>query len=254
MTTPAQQLAVRRAYDVFGRRKAPNGLLNVCTMCCMPEELEREMRTLPLRKLTANHYYQYCTAAMGDLEQPADEIGYLLPRWLELLAAGQETHHSVELSLDRVGSCPSGSFDKEEVAVLNAFMLAFFDHRLTDGGSCDCLSDPLALLIMADAGGLALAPLLDHWKVEPDPISTVRFVRSTYWDFWPEQSISNPFASDRERLQSTFRDWMLSPDTKAAFTAKLLHPDFLALVDQPHCNPRVPFALMVEAVFDHLTH
>ncbi|WP_280153082.1 hypothetical protein [Piscinibacter sp. XHJ-5] len=254
MTTPALQRAVRRAHEVFGGHKAPNGPLNVCTSCCIPEELEREMRTWPLRMLTARHFYQYCTGAMADLVQPAAEVRYLLPRWLELVAAGEETHHSVELNLDRVGRCPAGSFTMEESSVLDEFMLAYFDHHLNGADGCGCGSDPLSLLIMADAGGLALTPLLHHWTAHPGPASTVQFVRSTYWDFWPEQSLSNPFASDRDRLQAIVKDWMLAPATKAAFTAKLLNPDFLAHVTQVRCNHGVPLALMVEAVFDALSH
>ncbi len=254
MTTPALQDAVRRAYDVFGRHKAPNAPLNVCTACCMPEELEREMRTFPLRTLTARHFYEYCTGAMGDLVHPAAEVLYLLPRWLELVAAGEETHHSIELTLDRVGRCPPGSFTAEETGVLDEFMLAYLDHHLNGAGGCGCGSDPLSLLIMADSGGLAVPPLLGHWLAHPGPVSTAQFVRSTYWDFWPEQKLANAFAEDRAQLQSVFKAWMLSPATKATFAAKLLNPEFLAHADQIRCQQSVPFALMVEAVFDHLSH
>lgn len=254
MTTPALELAVRRAYDVFGEHKAPNAPLNVCTYCCMSEELEREMRTLPLRELTARHFYEYCTGAMGDMEQPMAEIRYLLPRWLELISEGKETHHSIELTLDRVGRRPAGSLTGEEFSVLDEFMLAYFDQLLSKGDPNDWWSDPLSLLIMADAGGLSVTPLLDHWIAHPGPTSTVQYVRSTYWDFWPGHSLNNAFASDRRELQATFKNWMLAPATKAAFSAKLLHPNFLALVDRVEGNPKVPFALMVEAVFDHLSH
>ncbi len=254
MTTPALQRAVRRAYDLFGRYKAPSGPLNVCTACCMPEELEREMRTVPLRMLTARHFYEYSTGAMGDLVQSVTEVRYLLPRWLELVAAGEETHHSIELTFDRVGRCPEGSFTAEEAGVLNEFMLAYFDHHLCGAGRCGCGSDPLSLLIMADAGGLAVQPLLQHWLEHPGPVSTAQFVRNTYWDVWPEQKLANAFAEDRAPLQAVVKDWMLSPVTKAAFAAKLLAPQFLAHADQIRCQQSVPFALMVEAVFDHLSY
>lgn len=91
MTTPSLQSAVRRAYDVFGAYVAPNQPLNVCTFCCMDEELEREMRAVPLRKLKRQHFYEYGTGAKSVDGQSADEVKYLLPRLLELLAAGEET-------------------------------------------------------------------------------------------------------------------------------------------------------------------
>lgn len=254
MTTPSLQDAVRRAYQVFGGRKAPAGPLNVCTGCCMSEELEHEMRTRPLRELTARHFYEYCTGAMGHLEQPVDEVRYLLPRWLELIAAGETIHHSIELYLDRVGHCGPGSFTADETRVLDAFMLAHFNHALTEGCLGDDGSDPLSLLIMADAGGLQVQPLLQHWLSDPGPVSTAQFVRSTYWDFWPEQALGNAFASERAALQATFKAWILAPTTKAAFAAKLLDPGFLAFAAQVDLGGRVPFSLMVEAVFDHLSH
>lgn len=254
MTTPALQLAVRQAYDVFRSRSAPGSPLNVCTYCCMPQELEREMRSLPLRELTARHFYEYCTGALGDLVQPAAEVGYLLPRWLELLANGENIHHSVELALDRVGRCPPGSFDTAERAALNRFMLAYFDARLDRTSLLDRSTDPLEILIMADVGGCAVQPLLQHWQEHPGPGSTIQLVQSTYWSFWPEHRLTNAFATDRPHLQTVFRNWLLSPDTKKAFAAKMLQPDFQALVDEHPRSYVVPFPLMVDAVFDHLTY
>lgn len=249
MASRALQHVVQRAYDVFGAYAAPGHPLNVCTHCCMPEALEREMRTLPLRELGAHHFREYCTGAKSTRSQAADEVKYLLPRWLELLAAGEQLHHSVELVLDRVGLCPPEAFSQQEMAVLDAYMLAYFDCCL-DGES----GDPLELLIMADLAGVRVAPLLRHWTCHPGVEATVHFVDSTYWGFWPAHAITNAFANDRVHLQTAFKDWIVAPGTKAAFIAKLLHPDFLARADQVHGTPVVPFSLMVDAVFDHLSY
>jgi len=258
MTTPALQAAVRRAYEVFGHYVAPRQPLDVCTQCCMPEELEREMRAVPLRKLKRHHFYEYSTGAKSVDGQPADEVKYLLPRLLELLASGEETHHSIELALDRVGQCPADVFSAEERAVLDAFMLACFDACLRGKWAEEDLwydlEDPLALLVMADYAGLALEPLLQHWTEHPSPQSTIRFVESTYWGFWSEHKITNAFAADRQRLQAIFKNWMLSANTKALFTTKLLLPHFLDQVEQTPSNTRAPFPVVVDAVFDHLSY
>lgn len=258
MTTPALQAAVRRAYEVFGGYAAPTQPLDVCTFCCMPEELECEMRAVPLRKLKTRHFFEYSTGAKCAEAQPVHELKYLLPRLLDLLADGEETHHSIELALDRVGRCPPGAFSPEERAVLDAFMLACFDGCLRgelSGKHIWCeLDDPLALLIMADYAGLALAPLLQHWIDHPSAQSTVCFVESTYWGYWPEQTITNAFASDRPQLQAIFKDWMQAPSTKATFTAKLLLPHFLDQVEHTPSSGCMPFTVMVDAVFDHLTY
>lgn len=254
MTTPALHAAVERAYEVFKMRKAPGDPLNVCTSCCMPDELEREMRGLPLRKISTRHFYEYCNGAMGELVQPAEEVKYLLPRWLELLAAGEETHLSPELALDRVGRCPAGSFSAGEESVLDAFMLAYFDHQLNGGGFWGWSGDPLSLLIMADAGGRDVRPLLQHWLEHQNPVSTAQFVRSTYWDFWPKFRLSSAFAEDRPALQATFKAWILAPNTQAAFIEKLHHPELIAQVDQVPAQGDMPFSLMVDAVLDNLWH
>ncbi|WP_457418646.1 hypothetical protein [Roseateles sp. P5_E7] len=258
MTTPALQAAVRRAYEVFGHYVAPRQHLDVCTQCCMPEELEREMRAVPLRKLKRQHFYEYSTGAKSVDDQPADEVKYLLPRLLELLADGVDTHHAVELTLDRVGRCPADAFSANERAALDGFMLACFDACLRGDFSGEGvwyeLEDPLALLVMADYAGLALAPLLQHWTLHPSPQSTIKFVESTYWGYWSQHEITNAFASDRAQLQAVFKAWMLAPATKAAFTTKLLLPHFLDQVDQTQSNGCAPFPVMVDAVFDHLTY
>lgn len=257
MTTPSLQTVVRRAYEVFGAYTSPRQPLDVCTVCCMDEELEREMRAVPLRKLKRLHFYEYSTGAKSVEGQPADEVKYLLPRLLELLAAGEETHHSIELALDRVGRCPVDAFSTEERAVLDAFMLACFDACLrgewAEGIWYD-LEDPLALLVMTDYAGLALEPLLQHWTQHQSPQSTIRFVESTYWGYWRDHWISNAFATDRPQLQAVFKGWLQAPATKTAFTTKLLLPSFLDRVEQTPSNTCAPFPLMVEAVFDHLTY
>lgn len=82
---------------------------------------------------------------------------------------------------------------------------------------------------------------------------SAQFVRSTYWDFWPEHKLASAFAENRANLQAVFKDWVLSPATKEAFIAKLATPQFLAHGEQTHGQQSVPFALMVEAVFDYLS-
>ena len=69
-----------------------------------------------------------------------------------------------------------------------------------------------------------------------------------------KRQLTNAFATDRPRLQTVFKDWMLSLDTKAAFTTKLLLPHFLDRVEQTPSNTCAPFPVMVDAVFDHLTY
>lgn len=131
----ALQAALASTYECFGRYRLPGGLLDVCTACCMDAALEREMHKLPLRALSERHFYQYNDSAKSDV-QPADEILYLLPRMLELLAQGAQLHHSTELYLDRVGRCEPGAFSSRERQVLQDFALAHFHWAWSNGHPC----------------------------------------------------------------------------------------------------------------------
>src|SRR5258706_349774 len=97
--TKAPGAASQAPYQSFAGYRSPSVALDACVTCCMDADLEREMRRLPLRSLTEHHFYQYNDAAKS-VVQPADEIKYLAPRMLELLAQGARLHHSTELYLD----------------------------------------------------------------------------------------------------------------------------------------------------------
>lgn len=256
MPTCLLDLAVQEAYRVFGKAPQPKLHLNVCTGCCMEPALEHEMRTLPLRQLQTHHFYEYADGAMRDMVQPAAEIKFLLPRWLELLAQGAHLRHSLELALDRVGCCPSGSFSSEELGALNGFMLAYFDAGLcgtipASGGWHEGY-DAFSVLLMADYAGLDLDPLLTHWLSTKSPMATVRFVEATFLDYWPDGEVGNAFAGDRTNFKTTIHTWMEAPATQATFLNKLMDPAFLALLDHQTGCVRASFDTMAGAVFDQL--
>lgn len=257
MSTESLQRAVQRTYKVFGRHRAPAGPLNVCTGCCMPARLEAEMRQLPLAKLTALHFREYCEGAVGNLDQAA-EVKYLLPRWLDLLAQGESLRLTIELALDRVGQCPRESFSTEELSALNEFMLAYFDCCLIGGFKGKPIAseadEPLSVLLMADYAGLDLQPLLSHWTRSDAMQGTLNFVRQAYLDFWPDLSINTAFSSDRPQFRTTIKEWLLNPATKSAFLDKLMAPGFLAQIDQVPSFGHTPFSLMVDAAFEHLSN
>lgn len=248
--------AVELAYKAF-KREAPNGPLNVCTGCCMAPELEWEMRTLPLRKLAAHHFYEYGDGAMGTLDQPPEETRYFMPRLFELMAGGAYLRHSTELTLDRVGRCPEGSFSAAQREAMNAFMLSYFAATLVETrsyeearGWCD---EPLTNLLMAHIGGFDLQPLLDYWLRCEEPMATIRYVRSVCRDFWQEGEISNAFADDRPTFKAQMKQWLTAPAHRAVFAQRLLREDLQALAQKQKDFGRTPFHYMVDTVFDQLT-
>jgi len=251
----ALHAAVADAYRVFHHHASPSFPLDVCTPCCVSKDIEQQLRQWPLAKLTAQHLYEYNTSAKSE-SQPSQEVGHLLPRMLELLAEGAEIHHSIELSLDRLGRCPQDSWNDDEHDVLNRFALAYFDRILLGGplgeGHHRWPDDTLSALLMFDIGGRPVEPLLHHWLQCEDPVSTVQFVTATHYAFWKHREYTNAFASDRPIFRGHLREWLLKPAHRQRFAGKLLTPEFQeqALLQPP--IGYMDFSAMMESVFDEL--
>ena len=249
--SPEMRAVIAEAYAIFRHHPPPTGPLDACTHCCLPREMERELGTLPLARLTDEHFYSYNTAAKSSV-QPAPELLYLLPRLLELLAEGAEVHHSIELSLDRLGRCPAGSLTPDELQVLDRFALAYFGDLLTNDEHPQ-YEDPMAILLMFHIGGLSLPPLLDQWLATTAPAITLQFVETTYWKFWAKHKYTNAFAEDRPEFQTQLRAWMLDPGHRSRWTEKLLSQEFLALARHHPVTGPVDFELMLDTAIHHLT-
>lgn len=252
----ALHAAVADVYRVFAKYPSPPFPLDVCLACCVSEDVEKALRLWPLSKLTARHFYEYNTSAKGE-SQPQKELGRLLPRMLELLAAGEDVHHSIELSLDRLGRCPPGCWNDIELAALDRFALAYFDdvlHGSSSGeGEGPWREDPLSVLLMFDIGGQDIRPLLDLWLHSSDPASTWQHVATTYWDFWKHREYENAFATDRPEFRTEIREWLLDPAHRQLFVERLLAPDFQDFVAGRPADSCMPASTLVESVFDHLT-
>lgn len=249
-------VAVADVYRAFARYRQPLPPLDVCLACCVSEEIYKQLREWPLKRLMARHFYEYNCSAKSEMQEPR-EVGYFLPRMLELLADGEDIHHSIELSLDRLGRCPPGSWTREEQIALSGYARAYFDLVLRGGplgGDVRrLLEDPLSVLLMFDIGALATAPLLDQWMRCEQPCATVQFVQATYWHFWEHREYSNPFASDRPDFRQEIRAWLLDPDNRKRFAGKMLSPDFLALAEMQAPVGHTSFSTMIEGVFEQLT-
>ncbi len=216
--------AVEAVYRAFAHYRAPEGLLDVCTCCCMDAEVEREMHRLPLRQLTREHFYQYNDSAKSAV-QPADEIKYYLPRMLELLAQGARLHHSTELYLDRLGRCEAGAYSADEAAALQSYARSFFSEGLAhwepDSKGLFQGEYAFSILLMWAYAGVPLAPLLGDWLADDREAATLNFVDSYYWEYWTNGgAISNAFAE--APFHAAMQAWLNDPQVKAAWAHKLL--------------------------------
>lgn len=245
---------VERLYAVFKSYEAPH-CLDVCTHCCMDAALEVEMRRLPLRQLTAKHFYGYNDSAKSD-PQPADELKYLLPRMLELLAAGAEIHHSSELCLDRLGNCEAGAFSTEEYTAIEAFALAYFaqclsQHQLQSGGRL--VEEAFDVLLMFDIGGVDLSPLLKYWLQEETVPATLHYVSSGFYDFPCNRNV---FATDRPQFQEVLKTWLTDESNRRTFADRILKLDMSAIDQTAICyyGSQITPKEMAETVFDLITY
>ena len=254
---PALRGAVDAAYAAFGHHRAPTQMLDVCIACCMDEALEREMRRMPLRQVTVRHFYEYNSSAKSS-EQPADELLYFLPRMLELLAQGEELHHSTELYLDRLGNCPADALSPKERAAVDAFALAFFHEGLGHTGRERSPFDganAFDILLMFHKGGVDVQPLLAHWLNDERPSAVQHYTEASYWDFWGQNEIQNAFAEDQPEFSEAMKAWMLNEGNRQRFAQKILALDTSAMEGPAHCTcgncmgPRQ----IVEAVFDQVS-
>lgn len=222
----ALEAATRALYQSFAGYRPPTVPLDACVACCMDADLEREMRRLPLHSLTQRHFYQYNDAAKSTV-QPADEIKYLAPRMLQLLAQGAQLHHSMELYLDRLGRCEPGAFSARESAALQGFAQAFFALGLeqwAEPGTGVFQGDgAFSVLLMWDYAGVPLQPLLDHWQACDSESATLHFVDACFYEFiWGGHCISNAFASDRNGYRTTMEQWLSQTATRTHWAEQLL--------------------------------
>lgn len=224
-STPLQR-AVEKLYQVFGTRRLPDECLDVCTACCMDPAMERDMRRLPLRQLTQQHFYEYNGSAKS-LVQPTAEIKYFLPRMLELLAQGACLHHSIELYLDRVGRCEEGAFLAKEQAALAEFACAFFAEGLEQMPNAP---QPLfqgesafTIVLMWAYAGVELEPLLAHWLACDSEASTLHFVNACYWDHvYYGHRLNNAFSSQRPQYERSMTHWLQHPAHQALWAEKTM--------------------------------
>lgn len=255
----AMRDAVDELYRVFDSHSAPKHPLDVCTHCCMDAELEVEMRHLPLRQLTATHFYKY-NASAKSAEQPADEIKYVLPRLLELLALGAELHHSTALQLQRLGNCAAENFSTKEREALDAYALCYFGEFLSQhdwqGVSNHSRDEVFDVLLMFDCGGVALQPLLEFWLKDGSTSATLHYISAGFYDFWKDQCVHNAFATDRARFQEVLKTWLTDESHRRTFANRISKLDMNAIDQSAICyyGSRITPKEMAETVFDLITY
>lgn len=177
---------IEEAYRQFGRKK-PNDL-EVCE-CCMDPQTRREFFNHPIRDLPLHDLREWYFAAAdpGWVSQPLWQ--YLLPRILEVLAAGEPVSEiSVEISLSRHTTGDPALWSAAQWAVLDQFQRRFLERAMIPANPS---AGRLAHLRLDDAlcmfrlSGWPLLDLIAQVTAMPGLALAERLWHDWCGDFWP---------------------------------------------------------------------
>ena len=167
--TDLQTLA-QEGYERF-RAPTPRSLA-VCTFCCMKPEVERRILSRMPRDIPLDEIQEWYGAAFG-ADDSADAVRWLLPRILELLAAGNLLRRGGnEVVFDRIAlsGYPNGWSDAE-AAFLERFCATLAAAVVMKPESLPELESLDECLCMIALGGIAMSPVLA--ALDQCPVSAV---------------------------------------------------------------------------------
>lgn len=212
----AMKALVEQGYHLFRRYPVPTHF-NVCCRFCFSDSQQQALRQTPLRAVPfalLNAWNSSINPEMQDI----DEIRYLLPRLLELLAYKEFPGVYEGSCLQRMGEIPIQHWRADERLFLGQFSQRFI---------CDWLlpDDAVELGIILEMfwrGGIDIAPLLDTVLCVPGYWVTVSLAwllflhrEDTVRDAYVEQD------SEDEAITQIIRTWAARNRSLLAERARL---------------------------------
>jgi hypothetical protein len=223
---PELQSAVDNARRVFARYSL-NGRIIVCNCpVCVAPEIERQLIRTPLHAISCGLLTEYTHSAHGWDGKIANDFRYFLPRYFELIAAGEiPCNNGLETCLGRMLHAAYGKhWPQEEADAIDAFFVALFraelgkplgpaDYSLFDAGE----GAEAVLCCMAHAGG-DVRLLLDVWERTAGREADVRIARTIVAADWRTRDLSNTWwgVTDRKPVQQAMNAiiaWLLRTET-----------------------------------------
>lgn len=212
---------IEQVYRVFAYPKPHS--TGVCEHCCMDPQIEADFFNPPIRELPLAYVRDWYFAACERRGASKATWGWLLPRILEILAAGDDVATvGLEVSLARFDTGNPGNWSGEEWHVLDSFQRQYLALQIEDGR--DNLDD---VLCMFRLGGWPMEDLLEQVAAFPDHVLARRF-----WRDWCEHHVPG-----REAVWITA--FWEAPDNTTAFdfyTSPSIHArmEGLALADETY--------------------
>ena len=238
-----QNLA-EEAYALFGRYQL-KGLIQVC-LCnvCMTREQQRQLSITPLRQIPVELIEEYSNSAHAIPANP-DELKYILPRYLELIAQGTCPHDfSWEVCLSRFGearhidasgpgvvrrglalagvrAAPAAIFSTEEATFLDRFLFAVLDAIVAGEHPAEAEE---ALVMMGQAGtdiSGAVKRILNHPSDRGPDIVSEMVMESSY-QIISERALRNPFWDNARSAMKSFAAELCAAATIERLTQAVL--------------------------------
>lgn len=202
---------IKEAYRVFAGPTPQD--VDVCTECCMPKAIAADFFRPHIAVLPHAYLTEWFGAACPTEGVRQDIWSYLLPRTLEVLAAGEEPNYvGVEISLSRFDTGNPARWSHEQWNLLDRFQRQFL-HTVTS--RYHSLDDTLCLFSL---GGWQLSDLLAQVLAMPDEEIVGRLWRdwcdgydangtiwtSAFWKKDDEARVSDFYKSDalRDRIEA----------------------------------------------------
>jgi len=185
---------VEKAYRVFDRYRVRKRLAVCNCPVCMSRDDESRLASMPLRDIPASLLAEYTNSAHetppGSIE--ADEFRHFLPRYFELMAAGEAPcGMGFDICLRRLERSEfRAAWQADEVAVIDEFFDAFIAQRMSDislrvwpahgdrpktWGLKAETQDTLTCLVTA---GCDLPRVLATWDRLPDPAAAIHMAEA----------------------------------------------------------------------------
>lgn len=222
------KLIIDEFYQVFNY-PAPKNHLNVCLFCCVLDETEMEMRTLPLHKLTHKHFYEYNSSAKDEKERP-NEIKYFLPRMVEIFSKGEKINFETELSFERIKNCSKESFTTQEWILWDKFANVYLDTLLKyyPYECFDCVNENIFdVVLMFGMAHIDIKPFLQRWRDTDTYQAIAHYIHASWSAYWCNNGFDehSDFWDYSDDFLQKMEEWIENPNNKNYFFHKIKQLD-----------------------------
>lgn len=217
--------AVERAYGVFSGYRPGRQLLVCRCNVCVDAACEAQLLTTPLREIDRFLLAEYTHSAHGWLPGEEDQLRYFLPRYFELIAAGEDPCHYGE-ALGRLRNVSTRQdWPVAEADAVDGFFAALLRDRLlmpldppneyTHPLFDDRAAEVLALIVDA---GADVAPALLAWEATRDRSADLRLAELVLFAERASDRKRGPFGQSEvapvEAQMRAVERWLFRPATR----------------------------------------